>query len=510
MIRKIGLLLLASAFAFQAKSQEVMIDSVYNRSFSGILSGSESRYLYMYYIKNAKDEKSSPKLVFRAYAVGLKEAAKFTYDVTNSTVILGSTYTDRGYLILMGDIEKRTRSLILFNNEGKAVKTIEEKDISEDLLNSDLNYKLTCAMPEGILLLTPLKAKNGGYKLVKYDNELKERWKKEIKGERGNAEIISMLTVADRVILTYRDKVSSGETYHYTINNFQIESGEVMGTVELKDDNNNYIMPVTVNAKDGMSTVAGPYYKDGKITGSEPDGICAMMMGPDGNISKTVKVSFERLKSFLPDRVISDINGGSKIIALDAMSSNNMDFYVVCEILNLKTNTQTQEVTAKASDAFVIKFKDDEVVAADIVPDITPYTTTVKGPVALLNDMSLTEWFVKRKFLHYRFKVNVGGNYQICFTRADSMNIHSIKMPVDSVKTAKPSVMPLDGLAIPKDKKGKKIETQIPGTNNINPDAMLLNWIYNDMLEPEHPKYLYTYRFMPPNITLSYAPYNNP
>lgn len=417
-----------------AKAQQTEIDSVEADQTAGLHVAMDGAVAYTYY--NGADPRKKTSSLNVIYAMNnLSVKGRLSVDIGKSAVVLGSVYSGNGFVFVIGDAVAQTRTLMQVDMNGNILNKVVESGIDASLLKTDNKVYITDAMPEGCIVVYENNAKDGGYTIINYNNELKVQWEKKVSGDNGNIEIVSINKFMNILMVLRKETIDAkNQKYVYSVHSFFTDNESLQSVVELKDEDK-YCFPISMSVRDGMAFVSGLYYKDGKYAEGKPQGLSVYNLGPDGAIMKKFSVPMERVNQFLPDAMIVSLAQNAMLNVVDASANNIGGSTITFEVVSKELNKSKQEATIKIADMMVARFNGQDELESLQASDIAPATTIImKGPVVQQNLLNTSIWLNRMGLFNFRFSASMNGKQYLCHYIHDSVQrreVNVIFLPTD-------------------------------------------------------------------------------
>lgn len=445
-MKKAALILLIILAGVPSFSQEVLIDSINQKSFTGIYKfGDMGQFTIIPYFSTNKARKKN-FIIKQVNSEILNEENSTELELPGDYSLKCITFNGMGYLLVMTDGAGK-EDIMMSVGEGNVLKKKSWKHVE------GRKYISIPTMGEDYPLM--VIDKNGDYYIESFSKELESKWKKTFNAPKGvSYDIISTRTGMDGLEILRKENRQGGK-YSFVTEVVRTHDGEIAHTVSINNDSVK-AYPCFSAEKDGLKIDGGYFYRDGVYTG-KPDGVYIAQLQSDGTVYQLLTVPYsqvvEDVKKTLGETMT---NPNSTVIFTTGMVSHETQEYVMTgQVINKKQLENGAEISMK--EFVTIRFSFEGQYTGAIVTKNDGRTINLTGDVSKVNINDLGVWVKNAGLLQLKsyaflpastpvvmyYDYDGGGNGEnICF-----------KNTVTPVKdTIPPICMPLKNI-IKKDKK---------------------------------------------------------
>jgi len=444
------------ACTVQAQAQEVTLEGVTARGFTGVKS-INGEFYYTFYFGEKTETKGMANFVLALYDANLTPVKTAEVEISKDSRLTASSFNGQHFLFMFSDLVRRKRTTVTMDKDGNVVKNNVEEKVKSALLTAD-NDPVIHPMGDNFIVIAPQREKKFGYEISLVDKDQAAKWTKSFFPDKGSWSVEDSRMTAGNLYLLRKEKESMmGDKYTYTVQSIKLDNGDEVYATEVKDeDDGGFPDFINVNA-DGSIATGGMYFKNSKYDEKNSDGIFFALIGQDGAITKMSKTSWKKVKDQIKGDFSGALVGGkTKVLVEDLIQKKDGTYMVISETFR-KGSVGTTGAgavsklgglsgTASKGDAgdkgfTVMDFAmfhfdaNGELTAIDKVEKATK-EAIVKGDLADMNGLEMAQSLSKRKFFCYRNTIEVNGKQYIMYKNLDGYKTKAYFLPVGSTSTA--------------------------------------------------------------------------
>lgn len=455
-------LMVAGITSLSVNAQEVTLEGISGRSFSGVRTINGQIY-YTFYFGEKSETKGMANFVLALYDQDLKSIKNTNIEISKNSELAASAFNGKYFMFIFADVTKNKRTTVTLDKEGNIVKQKVDEDVKAALLMPD-NYPVIHGLNEDeFIVLHPEKVKKYGFEVERMDKDLNSKWTKPYFPEHGTWSIQDSRIVNGKLFILREEKETLlGEKYTYTVQGMNVDNGDQLFATELKNNDDggfpNFINPT----EDGGVITGGMYFKNGKYDDKNSDGLFFAIIAPDGNISKFSKTSWKKVQDQIKGDFSSALFGGkTKVMVEDIIHKKDGNYMIVTETWRKSNDAENTGDgglrklgklggfggggSSSSSDphdkgftvmdfAFFNFDANGELASIDKVDKITK-EAVIKGKLADRSGLSMALELYNRRFFCYRNCIEMNGKQYIVFKNDDGYKSKAYFMPVGATST---------------------------------------------------------------------------
>jgi hypothetical protein len=454
-------LLVAFGAATCAMAQEVTLEGLSARSFTGVKSINNGEFYYTFYFGEKTETKGMANFILAIYDADLKPVKTTNIEISKNSQLAASAFNGKYFLFIFADLNKNKRTTVSLDKGGNIVKQNVEEDVRAALLVPENYPDILTASEDDFIVLRPEKEKKFGFNAERIDKDLNVKWTKPFFPEHGMWSVEDSRIAGGKVFILRKEKETMlGERYTYTVQGINIDNGDALFATELKDEDDGGFPEFINVTDDGNVVTGGMYFKNSKYDDKNSDGLFFAVIGMDGKISKMSKTSWKKIKDDIKGDFSSGIYGGkTKVLIEDIIRKKDGNYMIVAETWrksNDADNTGAGGVTkltrlggfggggtkTEAGDkgftvmdfAFFNFNANGELTSIDKV-EKTTREAIIKGKLADGHGLEMAQALHKRKFFCYRSCIEVSGKQYIMYKNDDGYKSKAYFLPVGNTTT---------------------------------------------------------------------------
>lgn len=454
----LSFVLLLSTILLQA--QEVTIEGVSARGFSGVKS-INGEFYYTFYFGEKTDNKGMANFILAIYDQNLTSIKNTEIEISKNSELAASAFNGQYFLFIFADLSKKKRTMVTLDKNGSIIKQTVEEDVRAALLTPDNYPDVHGVNQDEFVIVRPEKEKKFGYEIQRVDKDLTIKWTTSFFPEKGIWSIEDSKLAATKLILLRKEKANAlmGDKHTYSVQSLNLETGDAIYTTALvNEDDGAYPDFIRVDEKGEVAT-GGMYFKDGKYDDKNSDGLFFALIAPNGSISKFSKSSWKKVKDQIKGDFSSDLFGGrTKVLVEDIIQKLDGNYMVIGETWrksNSADNTGTGAIrklggfgggstsTTDSKDkgftlmdfAFFNFDATGELSSIDKVEKTTK-EAVIKGALADEHGLAMAQTLYKRKFFCYRNTIEFNNKQYVMFKNDDGFKTKAYFLPVGATSVS--------------------------------------------------------------------------
>jgi hypothetical protein len=411
-------------------AQEIMLDSVSEKSFGGVRIDQHGQFIYTQHLVENPRGNDSNLVVIGMYDLGLMPLKRIEYAIGPMASVASLSFNGQFFIIILADPANKTRTTVLMDREGGVMKKKDETNLRLAILQPD-NYPLIfSSLTNDFTVLYPIGEKNAGYELIVYDQELEPRIKKSFVPTEGAWTIQDMVMDMEKLNILRKEINAAGDKTSYSLHQVNTMTGETQNIIELKRDDN-LITPRSIRLRTGEIITGGTFTKRANSSASE--GMFITRIDAAGKQFSHI-IPWEILKQAVKSDISSDLaNGKMNVFVEDYILRPNNEGYTIIGQAYSKTD-DNGVVHVKTGDILLFHLTPEGAPARIDKIDLKPREAIVKGNLAGESDHTINNWLAKRGFFSYSGSSNLGGQPSIAYNAIADDQIKAYFSSIDSPK----------------------------------------------------------------------------
>lgn len=446
-------ILVLSACSVQA--QEVTLEGVSARGFSGVKS-IKGQYYYTFYFGEKSETKGMANFILALYNADLNPVKTAQIEISKDSRLTASSFNGKYFLFTFSDLVRRKRTTITMDKDGNTIKNNVEEKVRTALLTEE-NDPVIHSLGDEFIVIRPQREKKFGYEVAQVDKDLNEKWTKSFFPNKGSWGVKdSRMSGGNLYILREEKESMMGDKYTFTVQGIKLENGDELFTTEIKDEDDGGF-PDFININDdGTIATGGMYFKNSKYDEKNSDGLFFALLSADGKITKMSKTSWKKVKDQIKGDFSSVLVGGkTKVLVEDVIKKKDGSYMVISETFRKGAADETGKgAISKFSgmgggskgdagdkgftvmDFALFNFDaNGELTGIDKVEKATK-EAIIKGDLAKGKGLEIAQHLQSRKFFCYRGTIDVNGKQYIMYKNLDGYKTKAYFLPVENVHMA--------------------------------------------------------------------------
>lgn len=449
----LALSLALSSFAPVVQAQQVTIEGLTSRGFSGVKSLNGEYYYTVYFAE--KTENKMANFLLTIYDKDLNLLKQGKIELSKNSKLAASGFNGKYFLFVFADMPKKIRTTVCLDMEGNVVNRQDENDISFRLLTTE-NAPIIMGYNDGFVMVRREKEKKMGYEVIRLDANLTPAYTNGFFPEKGSWNVVDVEVKNGRLYLL-RDESGSALSRDFvnTVQCIDLESGKTLYATALVNEDDAAYSSFINPTDDGGAAVGGVYFKNAKMDEKNSDGLYMAKIAPDGSFASVSKTPWSVLKDkfngefslgilggktkVLVEDVIVLPDGGFQVIAETYRKSNNADntgegilrYAALGSSGSSSSSSSGREVGFTVQDFVFFNFGADGQLQNLIRVDKQSREAVIQGEHASDKGFAMARWLQKEKrFFCYRGTVMHEGKRYIYFVNDDGYKERAYFMPV--------------------------------------------------------------------------------
>lgn len=443
-------------------AQKVTLEDVTTRSFAGVQS-INGQFYYTFYFGEKSETKGMANFVLALYDKDLNPVATKNIEVSKNSELAASAFSGKYFLFIFADVNRKTMTKIILDQNGNTVKQTVDEDVRRSLLVAESFPDIQVVNEDEFLVIRPEKEKKMGYEIQRIDKDLTAKWTKSFFPEKGIWTIIDSRLGNGSLYLLRKEKPNAlwGDKFVYAAQRINIETGDAAYTTELKDaDDGGFPSFIRVSA-DGRLATGGMYFRDGKYDDKNSDGFFFASIAADGTMSKWDKHTWKSVKDDIKGDWFTEFMAGkTKVLMEDIIRKKDGTYVLVGETFRKSSVDNTGDVAKRSMMGFGGSSSSS---SSSYSGDQTGFTVLdfvfinfdangnflgidkvskssreaiVRGAMSKENALELAQWMAaKKRFFTYRYVIDHNDKQYIVFKNDDGFKTKAYFLPVGESST---------------------------------------------------------------------------
>lgn len=451
----------ALAVTFSAQAQEVTLEGLSARSFTGVKT-INGEFYYTFYFGEKTENKGMANFVLAIYDQDLKPVKTTDIEISKNSQLAASAFNGKYFLFIFADLNKNKRTMVSLDKGGNIIKQNVEEDVRAALLVPENYPDIHGVNDEEFIVVRPEKDKKFGYEIERMDKEFNSKWKKSFFPEKGIWSVEDSRLTNNALYLLRKEKPNAlmGDKYTYYVQGINTDNGDQLYSTALTNDDDGGFPNFIRVANDGTVATGGMYFNNGKYDEKNSDGLFFALIAKDGSVSKFSKTSWKKVKDQIRGDFSSDLVGGkTKVLVEDIILKKDGNYMIIAETWrksNDADNTGSGTLrklggfgggsSSSSSDSkdkgFTVMdfalFNFDasgELTTIDKI-EKTSKEAVIKGSLASESGLAMAQALHKRKFFCYRNTIEVDGIQYIMYKNDDGFKSKAYFLPVGATSSA--------------------------------------------------------------------------
>lgn len=425
-------------------AQDNTLDSVYSRGFNDVHSLERGMFYYTCFIDDKHAGANKAKLVVYYINEQMDREAKAEVEVSPGSEILNSSSNGMFFFFLLGDAKKKTLTYIVTDRSGRDVKKKVVERVQDSEFGKDVHSTGFIVMPENIIVLHTIDARNGSFELECTDKDFKPMWRKRFAPEKGSWELTYVNAVLDKIYIQYKERVVNFTRYR--LQAMDVMSGDVIRISTYTDHQGVIAYLDNTHLGEGDMTISGGKYYMNNNTNSRAEGIVFCVADPTANMNHFHLQSYASLPDSFKqtDMGKAILSGDTRLMVEDVLMDRRRGFVVIAEAYREAAADEMKGATGSIKgvtlgDFVVLNYDDTLGLTSVATIEKTPKTAVVSGPLAAESIDAVASWLNKQKFFSYRGATVETEKPLMVYKSIDSNKIKSFIIPC-SAQSAKEAI----------------------------------------------------------------------
>ncbi len=450
----------ALMLACGARAQEVTLEGLTDRGFTGARS-INGEYYYTLYFGEKTENKGMANFVLALYDKDMQPVKTTNLEITKNSELAASSFSGKYFLFIFTDINKKTRSLFILDKEGNIVKQKTEEDVRRALLTADNFPDVHILGEEDFLLVRAEKDKKFGYEIERMDATLTSKWVKTYLPEKGIWSIEDSKLANGRLYLLRKEKPNAlwGDKFNYAVQGINLDNGDITYTTELSQEDDMGFPSFIRVTNNGTVATGGMYFKDGKYDEKNSDGFFFALINADGTMNKFTKSTWKKVKDQVQGDWLNEFFGGkTRVLVEDVLVKKDGTYMIIGETFRKSddpdnTGSGTEGRLRKLGalsgggssssssensddrgftvmDFLFINFDANGEFAGISKVEKPSKEAVIKGSLAKESALAMAQSLAKRKYFCYREVIEVNDKQYIMYKNEDGFKSKAYFLPV--------------------------------------------------------------------------------
>lgn len=447
-INLLALLLMATVIA---TAQQVKLEGVSTRGFSGVKS-IDGKFYYTFYFGEKSDDKGMANFVLQLYDKDLNAVASKNLEINKNSELAASCFSGKYFLFIFADALKKTRTTFVLDGQGNIVKQKTDEDVRRALLMPDSYPDILALNDDEFLIIAAEKEKKFGYQVTRVDKDLNEKYSKGFFPEKGIWAIVDSKFQNGKLYLLRKEKPNAlwGDKFTYSVQSINTDNGEEAYATALTDGDDGGFPGFISVAGDGSVATGGMYFADGKYDDKNSDGFFFTVISPEGKMNKFNKTPWKKVKDQIKGDFSSNLVGGkTKVLIEDLIKKQDGSYVLLGETFRKSSVGATGAGAMRGfSTGSSSKSGDDETgftvmdfaffnfsTSGDLtgIDKVEKQTreAVIKGEMSKENGLALAQWLAYKKgYFCYRGLTESDGKQYIMYKNEDGFKTMAYFLPV--------------------------------------------------------------------------------